>query len=183
MAAPIAASHNRALVDLAVAEQNEGAVAALAHACGKRKADTDRQAVSKCAGRRLDARHHSVFGMSAQNAVGAAEAVELRQGKEAAIGQQRIERQTPVPLAEDRAVAGRIARVVRIDPQHVVVEYADHFDQRQCRTDMSASRGADRTEDQSAQIKATLVQRAGEGGFSVGRDLGHFGKSVGLIVW
>ncbi|MEY9185682.1 hypothetical protein ABIA41_007117 [Bradyrhizobium sp. USDA 313] len=71
-------------------------------------------------------------------------------------------------LAEDRAVAIGIARILRIDPQHIVIEHANHLDQRQGRTDMSASGRADRTEDQAAQIKAALVQRAGESGFSVG---------------
>ena len=71
-------------------------------------------------------------------------------------------------LAEDGAVAVRIARILRIDPQHVVVEDADHLDQRQGRTDMSASRRTDGSEQQAAQVKAALVERAGEGGFSVG---------------
>ena len=77
--------------------------------------------------------------MSAQNTVGTAEAVQLRQREETAIGEQRVEREATVPLAEDRAVAIGVAWVRRVDPQHVVVEHADHFDQRQGRTDMAAS--------------------------------------------
>src|SRR5689334_2095924 len=151
---------HRSLVGLAVTKQDKRAVAAVAQACGKREPDTYREAMPECAGRRLDPWYHPIFGMSAEDAVKAAEAVQLRQLEESAIGEQRIERQTTVSLAEDRAVAVRIARVVWIDPQHVVVENTDHLDQRQRRTDMSASRGADGTEYQAAQIKTALVQRA-----------------------
>ena len=98
-------------------------------------------------------------------------------GKESAIGQQRIEREAAVALAQDRAVAVGIARVLRIDPQDVVVEHADDFDQRQRRADMAAPGGAHRAQHQPPQIEAALVELAGEGGFSVGRDLDHVRKS------
>src|SRR6185312_10326851 len=99
--------------------QHEGPVAAIAHAGGKRETDADRQSMPERAGRCFDTRHHPVFGVPPEDAVGSAKTFEFGKGKEAAIGEQRVEREAAVPLAQDRAVAAGVARVLRIDAKYV----------------------------------------------------------------
>ena len=72
---------DRTFVDFAVAEQHEGAIGTSAHPRGQRKPDADRQAMAERAGRGLDARHHAVFRMAAENAVGAANPSSSDSGK------------------------------------------------------------------------------------------------------
>src|SRR5690348_17650598 len=99
----------RTLVDFAVAEQHKGAVEALAHARGKRQTDADGEPMPERARRRLHSRHHAVFGMSPKDAVSATEAVEFRKRKEAAIGEQCVEREAAMALAQDSEVASGVA--------------------------------------------------------------------------
>src|SRR5581483_46262 len=121
---------DRALVDLAITHDDEDAAVALLHARGERHPDADRQSVAKRAGRGLDAWNLAALRMAAEDAVDAAEGVELFGLDETLVGEQRVEREAAVALAEDAAVALGPVRPRGVVAHHVVVEDAQDLDQR-----------------------------------------------------
>src|SRR5262249_51719147 len=140
------------------------------HARRQRHAEPDRQAVAQGAGAGLDARRDGL-GMAAQNGVEAAEAVELLEREEAAVGEHGIEREAAMALAQDEAIALAPARFGRPIAQEVVVKDSDDFDERQRGPDMSTPALLDGAEDQAPQMAAALVE-----GFTLHR------LQVGVVV-
>src|SRR5437762_2661976 len=89
---------DRALVQLAVAGDDEDARVALLDLRGNRHADANRQAVAKSAGGRLDPRHFAALRVTAENRVRAAILREVRGGEEAFVGKNREQTEAAVAL-------------------------------------------------------------------------------------
>ena len=86
----------------------------------------------------LDTGHHGL-GMSAQERVEVAETIKLGDREEAAIGEDGIERQAAMPLAQDEAIPLGPPGLCGPVPQEVVVKHPDDLDQRERRPDMASA--------------------------------------------
>src|SRR5579863_1777066 len=96
--------------------------------------------------------------MAAEDRRSAAEPVEFIEREKALVGQNRVEREASVPLAEDRTIAVGPLRLAGPVGQDVVVEHAHDLDKRERRSDVAAAAALERTQDQPAQVQRPLVQ-------------------------
>jgi hypothetical protein len=128
-------------------------------ACAReRQPDADRQAVAERAGRRFDAGNVRVGMTAQQRARRALHAATPTSGrKEALVREHRVERQAAVTFAQDAAVALGPARFVAAYAQHVVVEHAQNFDQRERRADVSAPAADQRIDDTRSTSAAAFA--------------------------
>ena len=99
------------------------------------------------------------FRVAAQERIVVAEAVEFLEREEAPIRQDGVERQTAMALAQDEAITPPPQGLSRIVPQKVVIEDANHLDQRKGRTDMASPAIFDGAKNQAPKMPATLIQR------------------------
>src|ERR1700704_2480879 len=148
---------DRPFVDLAVAHQDIDLAVPSGHPCGQRHAEADGKPMAEGARAGFDARN-DCFRMAAEKRIVMAEAIEFLEREEAPIGQDRVERQTAMALAQDEAVTLAPVRLGRVVAQEGGIEDADDFDQRECRADMPSPTVLDGPENQAPEISAALVQ-------------------------
>jgi hypothetical protein len=73
------------------------------------------------------------------------------------VGQNGVERETAVTLAQDEAVPIRPIRFVGAHGEYLIVKYAKDLHDRQRRSDVSAP-GAQAVDDQRTKILGALVE-------------------------
>ena len=102
-----------------------------------------------------------------------AEAVELLDREETAIGQNGIERQAAMAFAQDEPVAIAPARLSRIMTQKVIIEDANDLNQRQCRANMAPAAILDGPKNQAPEMSAALIQGFKLDGLEIGTIIQH----------
>src|ERR1700730_795692 len=161
---------DRPFVDLAVAHQDIDLAVPSGHPRGQRHAKADGKPVAEGAGAGFDARNDR-FRMAAETRIVMAKAIQVLEREEPPIGQDGVERQAAMALAQDEAVALAPVRLGRVVAQEVVVEGADDLNQGQGRPDTPSSAILDGPENQAPEISAALVQ-----GFKLDRI------EIGIVV-
>ena len=96
--------------------------------------------------------------MSAEHRFRTALRREFALGEETLVCQQRVEGEAAVAFAQDTAVPLRPVRLLRPDPQDVVVKDPEDFDQRQGGPNMATTATLERVDDQLPQIARPLVE-------------------------
>jgi hypothetical protein len=95
--------------------------------------------MSECASRGFDARDFIGVGMASQDSVGGAESVKFFAREKSLVGQERVERQAAMSLAQNAAIAVDPPGPGGIVAENVVVQDAQDLDERIGRADVPAS--------------------------------------------
>ena len=131
-----------ALLQFAVAGDDEDAKVRLVDLPGDGDADGDRQAVAERAGVGLDAGDIVAVGMAVEHRHRLHVGREPIERDEAGFSERRIERAARMALAEDQPVAAGVARRLRVDAQHAEIQRRQDVGDRQVAAGMALSRAA-----------------------------------------
>jgi len=97
--------------------------------------------------------------MSSKNPVACAELQEFLFREKSLVCKQGVESEAAMAFTQNASVAVRPEGILRIHPEHVIIENPKDLDHGESRTDMAPLAGAESTHDDPAQLLGALVER------------------------
>src|SRR5216683_2840714 len=96
--------------------------------------------------------------MATQNRIAVAKSVESLDREEAFVGENDVERDTSMTLAQNHPISTKPSGLARSKAQDVIVKNPQHFDQRHSRADVTPFTLIERANREPAQISRSLVE-------------------------
>jgi hypothetical protein len=152
-----------ALVALAVAHDDEGAVGFFRETGREREADADRQSVTERAGGQFDAGGAVGRGLFGEFAAVLAEGIEPALGEKVARGQGGVERGGRVAFAQDEAVTLEVGGLRRVDAERAPIGGHQNVDTRKRGAEVGRAGVVGELNDLVAEIAGDFFERRNVG--------------------